>query len=270
VGVRSDCGGVYVKPHILNRHGVKWPPGFFSGQAGCSCCAPPPPPPPPNFVYYRRYYGYGYGTTGLVPNVCPFCNDTASGGQVANKWQLEVDAPYGVTPPSPCGALSAGTDDICNNAAGTWILTRGYGATDYSFDPISGHTFVETFCVWNSPAFDWYGVYPIPDQFGAVYCWGCSNLKGKYVLTLQRLFDLTANTIIGKLVTLMIDESGGSSFGGNYTRWLPAAGDDQFDCLGVNTMNLDRDAFHIGGDAGPQSPFCCDGIDNTVYLLPLP
>lgn len=256
--------------HILQRRGPKrWPPQFFTGEGGgCSCCAPPPPPPPPDFVYYRKYYGYGYGTTGLVPNTCPFCNDTASGGQVANKWQLEVESPYGVTPPSPCGALSAGTDDICNNAAGTWVLTRGYGATDTFTDQITGNTLVNTQCVWDSPSFTWYGTYPLPDAFGIIYCYGCLQIQAKYQLILERLFNATTNTIIGKTASLYVTPTSGFSY--YYTRWLPSAGESIFDCLGVNVMSLDRDAFNIGGDAGPQSPFCCDGVDNTVYLLPLP
>jgi hypothetical protein len=199
-----------------------------------------------------------------VPNTCPFCEDTASGGQVANKWQLEVEAPYGVTPPSPCGSLSAGTDDICNNAAGTWILSRGYGPTE-TFTDIYGNVLVSTKCVWESPSFEWYGVVPLPDQFNIVYCYACASMFAKYVLTLERLYNLTTNAIVSKSVYLTIDYSG-YSFA--YTRWFPSTGETVFDCLGVNQMDLDRDTFHIGGDAGPQSPFCCDGVPNSVYLLP--
>jgi hypothetical protein len=254
-----------VREHILNRHGVKWPPGFFNGQ--CFCCTPPPPPPPPPFRYYRPYYGYGYGTTGLVPNLCWFCGDGLTGGPVANKWQLEVEAPYGVTPPAPCGATSAGTDDICNNAAGTFILSRGPFYEQSSLD-MFGDTLTDQFCTWYSPSFDWYSTFAIPSPpFGLVYCYGCRQSKAYYHLTLQRYINKTQNIILRREARLNIYYS--TDLSDWYTRWYPAAGPDQFDCLGSNVMSLDADTFHFGGDADPQSPFCCDGVDQNVLLIPI-
>lgn len=254
-----------MREHILNRHGVKWPPGFFT--SGCFCCTPPPPPPPPPFIYYRQYYGYGYGTSGLVPNLCWYCADDFDGGPVANKWQLEVEAPYGVTPPAPCGATSAGTDDICNNAAGTFVLSRYEFYQNSSLD-MFGNTLVDQYCTWRSPYFDWYYTFALPSPpFGIVYCYGCNVGLAAYQLTLNRLFNLTTNMVVSRVASLGIVYP--NVLSAWYTRWFPEAGQDQFDCLGSNVMTLDADTFHFGGDADPQSPFCCDGVDQNVLLIPI-
>ena len=256
-----------MKRHILEKHGLKWPLGFFTGQDGCSCCPPPPPPPPPPFLYYRRYYGYGYGTSGLVPNLCWYCADDFDGGPVANKWQLEVEAPYGVTPPAPCGATSAGTDDICNNAAGTFILSRAAFYENSSLD-MFGHTLKDQFCTWESPGFDWYSTFAIPTSpFGIVYCYGCLPSSAYYQLVLNRLWNATTGVVISRSAYLIVGYR--NALSAWYTRWFPAAGEDKFDCVGSNVMTLDADTFHFGGDAGPQSPFCCDGVDQNVLLIPI-
>ena len=249
---------------LINRDGFHYSgktPAFFSGQSGCSCCPPPPPPPPPPFVYYRDRYGYLYGRTGIVPFTCEFCD--TPGQEVAERWQLEIDGVGSITPPAPCDAHAGGL--TCANINGTWVLTRG-GRIPFSYsDGINSYT--ETYCVWWSPGFTWVGTYAIPDAFGKVLCYGCSTLAARFVLTLGTNKNNTTGMIQSKFAHLEIEYLNGFSSG--LTRWRPAAGEDVFDCLGVNEMSLDYDPFHFGGDAGPASPFCCDGVPTTVFLLPL-
>jgi hypothetical protein len=251
---------------LTHREGWRYSgktPEFFSGQSGCSCCPPPPPPPPPPFVYYRNQYGYLYGQTGVVPFTCEFCD--TPGKQIAEKWQLEIDGVDSITPPDPCSTNAGGP--TCANINGTWILTRGSRPSYTYNDGVSNVT--ETYCVWWSPVFTWVGTYPIPDpsNFYKVFCYGCANMAAYFVLTLATLRNTDTGLVINRSVDLSVSYP--NAFSQGFTVWRPTAGENVFDCLGVNEMSLVTDSFHFGGDAGAASPFCCDGVPTTVFLLPL-
>jgi hypothetical protein len=127
----------------------------------------------------------------------------------------------------------------------------------------------ESYCVWWSPLFTWVGTFPIPDpnNFNKVSCYGCANLSAYFVLTLATLRNNDTGAVINRYADLVVQYT--SAFSQGTTGWRPVDGDDAFDCLGVNEMSLASDSFHFGGDAGPYSPFCCDGVPTTVFLLPL-
>lgn len=123
-----------MKPHILSRHGVDWPPRFFPGDGGgCSCCTPPPPPPPPTASYYSYY-----GKSRCVCDACGVFGQLADGTRddyVACSWMIEIDG-YANGPQS--GSCDSGTD--CDNNNGTFVLTRS--------SSVSGGP-----CRWISPTF---------------------------------------------------------------------------------------------------------------------
>jgi hypothetical protein len=157
--------------------------------------------------------------------------------------------------------------NICNNAAGTFILSRASFYQQSSIDML-GQTLIDQWCTWESPNFDWYSTFSIPTSpFGIVYCYGCLQASAYYQLALHRLWNDTTKTVVNKEAYVLVGYR--NALSAFTTAWYPAAGHDQFDCLGSNVMSLDSDTFHFGGDAGPQSPFCCDGVDQNVLLIPL-
>lgn len=152
-----------MKNHILNRHGVKWPPGFFTGQTGCSCCPPPPPPPPPpaNPPYY--YAG--------AACQCWLCD-----GPAPCRWLLEVDS-YA----NGSGACPSGTN--CANNNGSFILEK-----------VGGSEYV---CKWKGPNF--VTTTFIPSGSGCATCnnsavafWQFELLIGDSLLGVARLYDATS------------------------------------------------------------------------------
>jgi len=252
---------------LIHRDGWQYSgktPAFFSGQSGCSCCPPPPPPPPPPFVYYRNQYGYLYGRAGIVPFTCEYCDTPDK--QVAEKWQLEIDGVGSVTPPDPCSANAGGTD--CAGINGTWILTRGGKGDEYYTDML-GNNYVTKYCVWWSPGFNWVSTFPLYDAFGRETCRGCAKPQvSRFELWLETYINLTTNTVVNKQARLFVFSTAAAFYG--ITEWRHADGPDQFACLGVNEFSLYADPFYVGaGDAGPASPYCCQNVPTTVFLLPL-
>jgi hypothetical protein len=159
---------MYVKPHLLNRHGVKWPPGFFTGQAGCSCCEPPPPPPPPpaNPPYYYRG----------VACKCVWCGDNPA----PCRWLLEVDS-YA----NGSGACPSGTN--CANNNGSFVLEKVGG--------------FEASCKWRGPNF--VTTTFIPSSSGCATCNNSGVAYWQFEVTTDglalywtaRLYDATSNII---------------------------------------------------------------------------
>lgn len=163
-----------MREHILNRHGVKWPPGFFTGQNGCQCCPPPPPPPPPpaNPPYYYR----GKSCE------CVWCSGSAAGStaRAACRYLLEVDSFA-----NGSGSCPSGTN--CANNNGTFILEKNNA--------------FEASCIWRGPNFT--TTTFIPAGSGCATCNNSGIAFYQFEVTTDglalywtvRLYDATSNIV---------------------------------------------------------------------------
>ena len=225
--------------HILERHGVKWPPGFFTGQAGCFWCESPPPPPPPpeqRFYYYAlsRCTCTNCGVFGLLQN-------GTRDDYAACSWQIEVDGFTSMAPPG-CGAGSA-----CTANNGTFILTR----TTAGPNPTPGDGFVGNACRWASPTFTATAIQPqlTPPP---VQCPVCSTNQGmRYEIWIQK--SLSGLKLMLKLIDIVNNTVS--------AQWEKTIG--PLTCAGSHTLDLVTAYTHLGVQA------CCQNAPLTVDVLPL-
>ena len=227
---------MYVKEHILNRHGVKWPPGFFN--PGCSCCTPPPPPPPPPpsaAYYYLNIPGRRCR--------CIFCLDNGFGIDVPCSWLVEVD---GITNGSASGDCPGTTG--CERSNGTFILQqKGSGSA----------------CWWESPLFTSSG---LADGASAVD--NCPLCRADQTMQYWIYFQY-----VGGLPAIQLLLVGTSPvFGVQHATWTKflVSGDV---CNAVHTLTVERDfdqGVFIDGLPPPVSVNgCCHGAPQFVSIVPL-
>lgn len=149
-----------MKRHLLERHGVKWPPGYLTGDCA-PCCNPPPPPPPPppgaTQYYYRR-------------RTCGQCaKSDGTGGTIPSAFQLEVDGFTNYT-----GGAPGYEGTSCDGNNGTFIL---------DFNPAIGDLGLG--CSFSSPIF----VATAVSIAGEHLC--LNDAEMRYVLQFQKIPLLT-------------------------------------------------------------------------------
>ena len=243
--VGNHLGRVYVKEHILNRHGVKWPPGFFSGQKGCQCCPPPPPPPPPPPAIVAQYYYLN------IPGSrcrCAFCDENGFGLNVPCSWLVEVD---GITNGSASGDCPGTTG--CERSNGTFILQQkgvGGGASGGG-------------CYWESPMFTSSG---LADGVSSLNNCPLCRADQSMQYWLYFSYDKFMPTISLRIVGI------GPAYGVMHAEWkktlLP--GDV---CDAVHSLEIFHDfdqGVLIDGNFPPVSVNgCCHGAPQFVNIVPL-
>jgi len=210
----------------IEKSGLPWPPQFYTGQAGCFCCAAPPP----QSVYYGSYY-----RRTITSETCSYC--TGTGGQLAQRWMLEVSGIVDKTAnPAPCA--SSPIEPGCGRNNGTFILSPEF--------------FTATCCARASPAF----TTTMQFNFGA--CGLCATV------TTAKWHLRFCSTGVARVV-LACCPSGGSvftEFGAIYDldRTL-------FDCMGPNTFTKNGTDFFNAGSGGIQ--ICCEGAPATITVTPI-
>lgn len=274
-----------MRPHILERHGLRWPPGYLQGS--CSpCCNPPPPPPPPPLAAY--YSPYGYAGRNFAPCLCEGCagavwGTTPSGqgivpAEVACSWMLEISGVSSVTPPSPCAYASGGP--ACGNMNGTWLLRpyclypRDSGTCNTCF--LHPDDYEETdpniywgCCLWASSSAPRAIVAQGPNP-SLPECLFCYELNGSwfYWLWALKAFDKTTGAVVAEksFVTIETGFSAGSGWSYRPFIWQRTSA---LPCKGIAEFQLIKDAYHTTDPvAAANSPFCCDGTPTTIYAFP--
>jgi hypothetical protein len=200
---------------------------------------------------------------------------------------LEVDGFAAASPPPvPC---DFSVSDNCTNANGTFILSRYAGGTSLIMMP-DGLVGSRTQCFWQSPSFLMRIPQPtvVPGPSGNVTCYTCDQgraMLGYIVQPRYYRLELTIDyrvAIDGTFTTLATYAYlfiGDSFFNGavDNTQYNIAVWESDktgvsatFDCLGTNVMSLVRDDFYDPQSGNLASaPFCCDGIPQSLTLLPL-
>lgn len=276
-----------MKRHILERHGVKWPPGYLNGDCA-PCCNPPPPPPPPPLAAY--YSPYGYAGRNFAPCRCAGCagavwGDTGFGqgvipADVACSWMLEVSGVTSVTPPSPCSYAIGG--DGCANMNGTWRMepwclyqstaagacyTCLFQPEDYEeTDP----NIVWGCCLWRSSnnvnAIVAQG--PNPSLPECLFCFSSEAFAWGYFLWALKAFDITTGEVVDEKAYVTIETGFRAGSGWSYRPFIWKR-TSALPCKGIAEFQLIKDAYHTTDPvAAVNSPFCCDGVPTTVYAFP--
>ena len=245
MGIRDYCGGMHVREHLLNRHGVKWPPGFFSGQKGCQCCPPPPPPPPPPPAIAAQYYYFNIPGTRCY---CNSCETNGYGGSVPCAWLLEVD---GITNGSSSGDCAGTTG--CERSNGTFILRPYY---------VDGW---RSACVWESPRFLGSG---LADGYSVLNdCPLCRADQFMYY-SLWFYFDSGVHDGRDVIELYLYGTIGNTSF--QQARWKKFLQPEDR-CDQVHALTIDMDFQQNVGTVGNPNVKngCCHGSPQFVNIVPL-
>lgn len=234
-----------MRDHILNRHGVKWPPGFFTGQNGCQCCPPPPPPPPPPPAIRAAYYYFNIPGSRCF---CQLCADNGYGGSVPCAWLIEVD---GITNGSSSGDCPGTTG--CERSNGTFILRPSY---------IDGWRFG---CIWESPSFTSSG---LADGISIVN--DCPLCRADQSMWYALYFTFNSQIYDGRdaIELFLFGRVGITAF--QHARWIKFL-EPTDKCDQVHALTVDMDFQQsIGTLQNPKlANGCCHGAPQFVSIVPL-
>ena len=214
-----------------------------------------------------------YGTYGPIP------------AEVACQWMIEISGIQSVTPSAPCAFATGGPQ--CGNMNGSWILQpyclQKSDATSsgvciycwappetavYPYDPAGDPNIYWGCCVWASPT-----LFPVLCQGPAPTIPECNLCFPQspgdpawfYVMIALTGYDRTTGAIVEQKAYIALKTN--DAFPYFPVLWKRSTA---LPCKGIAEFSLVSDMYHPAGTtATPNSPFCCDGVPQTIYAYPL-